>query len=161
MSKSNIDNIEPKSFISKLIKFDIKNLEESTYRIDIQFHGMEHDGPSYEGRVFINNTNACNNTAKDISNGYVGSYFVFGHGECFGDVGHCDIRKIRSPFDFSPPHPLTPIFIRLKVTEQLRDLGKQTDEFIVTVVPILAGGSQNFVSEIVKCERITIVSYDK
>ena len=54
------------------------------YRIGIEFHGLDHSGPSYEGMVFINNSEATLKTPTTIKNGYVGSYHIFGHGGCFG-----------------------------------------------------------------------------
>lgn len=150
---------KPKIFISEPLKFDIKKLDNSFYRADLEFHGVEHDGPSYEGRVFINNPEADEDTPLSLVNGYVGSYFIFGHGGCYGDIGHCEITE-RSPFDFRPPHPLTPIFLRLKITDQIKELGKSTDEFKVTIVPILAGGSNLLDNDVVNLESISIVTYN-
>jgi hypothetical protein len=94
---------------------------------------VEHSGPSYEGRVFINNTGANEDTSLTLDKGYVGSYYIFGHGACVGDVGHCQVME-RSAFDFRPPHPLTPIDLHLIITDQIKQLGKDTDEFIVSIV---------------------------
>jgi tyrosinase len=150
----------PKVFISKPLKFEIKKLENSFYRADLEFHGIEHSGPSYEGRVFINNPEANEDTFLSIDKGYVGSYFVFGHGGCYGDTGHCEVTE-RSRFDFRPPHSLTPIYLRLVITNQIKELGKNTDEFIVSIVPVLAGGSDNFDNEdVVRLDSISIVSYN-
>ena len=51
---------------------------------------------------------------------YVGSFFIFGHGGCFGDVGHCDIPTVRDPFDLRPAHQLEPAVRILTVTEPLQ-----------------------------------------
>jgi len=42
------------------------------------FHGLsvDHSGPSYEGRVSLNNPNANEITKLDLYNGYVGSYNI-------------------------------------------------------------------------------------
>ena len=120
-----------------------------------------HSAESYEGRVYINNRDANQNTAKTSPNGYVGSFHIFGHGGLYGDVGHCEIRKERRPFDYRPPHQLTPLYKRLIVTRDLLRLGKNTDKFTITIVPILAGGSIiRIVQEIVKVERISLITYD-
>ena len=68
------------------------------YRADLELYGIDHSGPSYEGRVFLNNPRADENTALDIKNGYAGSYNIFGHGGCLGDLGHCDVKQ-RRPYD--------------------------------------------------------------
>ncbi len=150
---------KPNVFISEPLKFDIKKLENSFYRADLEFNGVEHSGPSYEGRVFINKPQANEDTALSLEMGYVGSYFIFGHGGCYGGVGHCDVTK-RSSFDFRPPHPLTPIYLRLIITNQIKQLGRDTDEYIISIVPILAGGSKYTDSELVRLDSISIVSYN-
>ena len=37
-----------KKLVSAPLKFDIKKLGDKFYRIDLQFHGIDHSGPSYE-----------------------------------------------------------------------------------------------------------------
>ena len=129
--------------------------------MDLQFHGIDHSGPSYEGRVFINNPQADQNTATTLKNGYVGSYHIFGHGRCFGDVGHCEIRRAISPFDYRPSHPLTPAFKRIRITDQIKKIGNDRKELVVTIVPILSGSLEDQNEDVVKLERISIVSYNK
>ena len=104
----------------------------------MEFHRVDHSADSYEGRVFLNNLNASQDTPKILKEGYVGSYHIFGHGGCYGDVGHCEIRRDRRPYDYRPPHQLTPLYKRLIVTDALRKFGKDTDKFTVTIVPVLA-----------------------
>lgn len=81
----------------------------ATTRVDLIFYDVDHSGPSYEARVFVNKPNARADTARDVEHGYVGSFSVFGHGGCYGDVGHCDIDQgTHDDFDVRPPHALTP-----------------------------------------------------
>src|SRR6185436_18305022 len=54
-------------------------------RADLVFYGVDHAGPSYEARVFINNPNADADTERVDEQGYAGSFSVFGHNGCFGD----------------------------------------------------------------------------
>src|SRR5690348_16357380 len=56
-------------------------------RADLIFEGVDHSGPSFEGRVFLNNPNATADTPATAENGYAGSFHIFGHGICLGDVG--------------------------------------------------------------------------
>jgi hypothetical protein len=150
-----------KPYISEPISLNIKKLENPFHRADLEFHGVDHSSESYEGRVFINNPDANQNTSKTSTNGYVGSFHIFGHGGCYGDIGHCEIRKEKRPFDYRPPHPLTPLYKRLILTDDLLRLGKNTDKFTVTIVPILAGGSTDRdVRDIVKVDRISLITYD-
>src|SRR5437870_1522970 len=131
---------QAKTYVSKEINLDLANLENPFKRADIEFDGIDHSGPSYEGRVFVNNKNANQSTPKTYDNGYVGSFYMFAHSGCYGDPGHCEIGTGRRPYDYRPSHPLTPAYKRVIATEKLRELAKTTDKFIVTVVPIVASG---------------------
>ena len=93
--KNKVNSKEPGVYISREIILDISRLENEFYRADIELHEVDHSGPSYEGRVFLNNRKANHKTELILANGYVGSYNIFGHGGCFGDVGHCDIPAER------------------------------------------------------------------
>lgn len=164
-SKNNVSKPQSHSDAKKLVsgplKFDIEKLDNTFYRVDLQFHGIDHSGPSYEGRVFINNPQADQNTPTTLENGYMGSYHIFGHGRCFGDVGHCEIRRAISPFDYRPSHPLTPAFKRIRITDQIKKIGNDRKEFVITIIPILSGSLEDQTEDVVKLERISIVSYNK
>ena len=153
---------EPKIFVSKPLVLDIKKLAHSFYRADLEFWGIDYSGPSYEGRVFINNSKANSKTRMTIKNGYVGSYFIFGHGKCFGDIGHCEIRKEKDPYDLRPAHPLTPAYTYITITDQLIKIGKNTTEFVVTIVPALSSGTiADDEEDVIKLDKIQIITYNK
>jgi hypothetical protein len=61
-------------------------------RADLTFSGLDHSGPSYESRVFFDTPHADAGTPLKPAAGYVGSFSVFGHGGCFGEHGHCQVR---------------------------------------------------------------------
>ena len=151
-----------KVYVSKPIKIDFKNLENLFERADLEFYDIEHAESSFEGRVFLNNPDANINTEKTKENGYVDSFYVFSHGGCFGDAGHCDIRKERRKYDTRPVHPLTPTFTTVTITSMLKEISKKTNEIIVTVVPVPMGGSDmcNF-EDIFKFKKLSLVTYDK
>jgi tyrosinase len=155
---------EPKIYVSKEIAFDISKLENEFYRADIELHNVDHSGPSYEGRVFLNNPAANHKTELTLDNGYVGSYNIFGHGGCFGDVGHCDIPTVRRMYEYRPSHHLKPQYKRLIITDALKKLGGKTTKFTITIVPVLPG---TFIEDtrlgnkdIVQFEKIGIITYD-
>lgn len=158
-SKSKSANkVNPVPFVSKPLKLDIKK-RKNVSRIDIEFWGVDHSGPSYEGRVFINNPKADISTKMVPENGYVGSYYVFGHGQCFGDVGHCDVMENSDPL--SPSHPLTPLFKVLTVTDMIKKVGQKTDQYVITIVPNIASGTMfENLDRVVKLAQIQIVPYD-
>src|ERR687894_86961 len=99
---------KPKIYISDPIPLD--KTGKALYRIDLEIYGLDHGGASYEGRVYVNNRDANQDTPKKEENGYVGSFNVFAHGGCFGDLGHCDIMPDRRVYDLRPSHPLTQMF---------------------------------------------------
>jgi hypothetical protein len=93
-------------------------------RADLVFKGVDHSGLSYEVRTFLNNLEADETTPRTVEEGYGGRFVIFGHGGCYGDVGHCEIpTEPRGPYDFRLPHPLTiskdPIRSNRGLTESL------------------------------------------
>lgn len=111
--------------------------EEFT-RADVVVTGVDHSGCSYEVRLFLNNPGADGSTPRDATTGYAGRFHVFGHGGCFGDVGHCDVPPpSHDPTDLRPPHPLTPLSTYVTVTAALRrllDAGEGLET--LTMVPL-------------------------
>ncbi|MDQ3849141.1 MAG: tyrosinase family protein [Actinomycetota bacterium] len=110
-------------------------LDPSTRRADIEFHNVDHAGASYEGRVYLNNPDADASTGYDDPS-YAGAYHIFGHGGCFGDQGHCDVRERRS-YDPRAAHPLTPARKVVIATEAVKRAIKNGGQATVTVVPIV------------------------
>src|SRR5690348_16641720 len=98
-----------KIYVSKPIRVDTTGLKGDYKRADIVFHGVDHSGASFEARVFLNKPEANENTPKTPENGYAGSFHILGHGQCYGDVGHCDIPTEQRLYDPRPSHPLTPV----------------------------------------------------
>lgn len=107
-------------------------------RFDLILRGVRHIGCSYEGRVFFNNDDANEKTKRTLKNGYAGSFFVFGKGDCYGASGHCDPRTDRLPYDDTPPPPSLPMEIHLEVTDALLKIAKRSKSaaMTLTVVPI-------------------------
>lgn len=109
-------------------------------RVDLEFRAVDHSGPSYEGRVFLDNPSADSSTPAEESEGYAGSFYVFGHGGCFGELSHCDVREQPAGvYDRRPPHQLTPQFKTVTVTEAVRRLleTSQGESFQITVVAVV------------------------
>jgi hypothetical protein len=138
---------------------DTSALGTDFYRADIEFIGVDHAGSSYEGRVFLNNPSADEQTPRSPDAGYAGSYFIFGHGGCLGDVGHCDITP-RNAFDPRPGHPLTAARKVLIATDALRRI-LPTGELTVTIVPVIrsVGPKSPDDANIVKLQGVRVVTY--
>lgn len=107
-------------------------------RADIVVLGLDHSGLSYEVRVFLNSPDATADTPRDDQHGYAGRLTVFGHGGCYGDLGHCDVpAPSTDPTDLRPPHPLTPLDTFVTITDALnRVLDHDGALATITLVPI-------------------------
>ncbi len=155
-NKNNVGNI----FTSPPIQISSNDKEHEYYRADIIFYGVDHSGPSYEGRVFLNNTEANEKTPLDDENKYAGSYYIFGHGGCFGDAGHCEIIPRRT-FDSRPSHPLIGITKSIEATNMIKKTLQTNDKITITIVPIIAkGGRKSNIKDVVYLERIRINGYE-
>jgi hypothetical protein len=118
-------------------------------RADLEFRGVDHSGPSFEARIFFENPRADASTPREESEGYAGSFFIFGHGGCFGELGHCDVKDESSAvYDRRPAHPLTPYFKTVIVTDALRRLLQTNadDTFSATVVAVVPDNATSHVA---------------
>jgi hypothetical protein len=138
---------------------DTTTLGREFTRADIEFEGLDHSSASYEGRVFLNKPDADARTPLNDP-AYAGSYFIFGHGGCLGDVGHCDVMP-RRPFDPRPAHALTPTRKVVIATNPLRRALSTGAELRITVVPRILSTSPRLgrPDDIVKFERVLIITY--
>lgn len=130
-------------------------------RADLEFIGVDHSGASYEARVFLNNPGADESTQTTEESGYAGSFHIFGHGGCFGDVGHCDIIKEPDEFDPRPSHPLAPIRKVVIATEAIKKAAAQSANISVTVVPVVTCWTEKCeLEDVLKFDHINLVTYD-
>lgn len=132
---------------------------------DLQFHGVDHSGISLQVRVFLNNDDATAETPTDEASGYAGTFHIFGHGGCFGGLGHCDVRNRRvHPYDYRLPHRLESTMRSIEVTDtlkRLRNVG--TSEVTVTLVPIpykVGGPVGRDVHDELRLDSIGLVTYE-
>jgi hypothetical protein len=139
--------------------------DDPYYRADLTFYGIDHSGPSFEGRVFLNNPDADASTPTEEASGYAGSFYIFGHGGCFGDEGHCEVPAgPASPFDRRRPHALTPAtrtVIATDTVKRLVEAGETTAT--VTVVPVVrpsALASAEDAAEVLHLQQVALLTYD-
>lgn len=153
-------NPVPKIYHSKPILFDIQKIDGKMYRADVELYGVDHSGMSYEGRIFLNNTNANQETPKNIDNGYAGSFYIFGHGgKCFGDIGHCTVPAHQRRFDHRRSHPLTPIYTRVIVTETLEKIAKTTNQITISIVPVVTRTKKKYSESILRFKKLKLITY--
>jgi len=147
-----------KKFVSQ--KIALESLTQQFYRADIVFEGVEHAGASFEARIFLNNDAANENTSTVGEQGYAGSFHVFGHGGCFGQVGHCEVRGNPRPYDPRPGHPLTPARKTVIATAAIKRALAKSRQLTVTVVPIVRAGTPlcDF-NNVLKFDKISIRAY--
>lgn len=151
-----------KTFTSPPVPIDFAGPDHRFNRIDLEIDGIFHGEASYEGRIFFNHANADRNTPRTAENGYAGSFYIFGHGGCLGDAGHCEVNEdSREPYDFRPPHPLTPAVKQVTVTQPLQEIAKTSKEVVITIVPVVTAANELCDTDnVFRCEQMRFVSYD-
>lgn len=127
-------------------------------RADLIFYGVEHRGPSFEARIFFDFDGIPDEHTPRDSEQFAGSFTVFGHGGCAGDVGHCDVPP--GPldlFDRRPPHQLVP---QTKVVIVTDALGRLTgDEVVVSVIAVGPSASGPVAIDELTFQRFALVTY--
>jgi hypothetical protein len=136
---------------------------EPYVRADLEFHGVDHAKASFEARLFVNNPSAGPDTPTTDAS-YAGSFWIFGHGGCAGDEGHCEPPGERRPFDFRPEHQLIPVSKRVMITDKLRALVQPGEPFTVRVVPYIRPESAerlpaNLVTDVLHIDRVELNTY--
>jgi hypothetical protein len=124
---------------------------------NLEFEDLRHDGPSFSVYLYFNNPEVGDEDGVEGA-GYIGRFPIFAHGDCWGDVGHCDLpRGPIGAFDDRPPHPLTPINITVDCTEVLRGLGPAGE---ATVTALAFSLDPEKKEDILRFGRLTLVTYD-
>ncbi|HEY1277280.1 MAG TPA: hypothetical protein VGF25_20400 [Thermoleophilaceae bacterium] len=100
-------------------------------RAELVFTGVEQAGPSFEGRVFLNNPGADESTPRSPEQGYAGSFHVFGYGTPEPPA----VAEARA----GGARPAAPIEKRVRADEAAVGAALEgSDELLVTVVPVPA-----------------------
>jgi hypothetical protein len=129
-------------------------------RVDLELNGVDHAGASFAIRVFLNDPEAGPDTLASTQNShYAGSFYIFGHGPCLGDEGHCDIRTGPiHPYDLRPPHPLTAQYHRLPITSALRAVA-EGETFTATLIAVTNRGGTYQPADLLYFTRLSVVAY--
>jgi hypothetical protein len=141
----------------------LASLDGGFRRADLVFQGLDHSGPSYEVRIYFNRPDASAGTPRTPEEGYVRSFYMFGHGGCAGEPGHCDVPESRRPYDFRPQHQLTPATRWVTVTDAARRALSAGRELTVTAVPVVTTSRRARPDEdagVMALERLSLVTYD-
>lgn len=126
------------------LSFQLGSLKGGHKEAKVELHNVRKTVDSYEVRVFVNHEDATAATPTDESAGYAGSLWIFGHGECIGDAGHCEV-PVRRPTDRRPPHHNAPYNTGIDVTDAVRRVASPSSgsdtPVSVSFVVLDAGGN--------------------
>jgi hypothetical protein len=149
----------PSTFTSQPVDLDVAQNEFS--RADIEFHGVDHSGASYEARIYLNRPDADANTDTSLGEGYAGSFYIFGHGGCYGDDhGHCEVVPRRA-YDPRPEHPLARATKVVIATDAIRRALDSGNQVTVSVVPVVTSLTEKCDPEnVLDIEKIELVLYN-
>jgi tyrosinase len=109
----------------------------SFQQAEIRLHRVPQLPRSCFIRVFLNLPDANASTSIEDPH-YAGYLAIFGHADCIGGPGHCDLPPSRPrPYDQRPRHHNTPRNHRVKVTETAKKLFEDgTTSLQITLVVI-------------------------
>ncbi len=103
-------------------------------QVTLVFTGVEQAGPSFEGRVFLNNAGAGAQTAREPASGYAGAFHVYG----YGTPAPPAVAAAQAARRAGVP-PVAPIEKRVDAdAEALRAALAGSDQLTVTVVAVPA-----------------------
>ncbi len=117
--------------------FAVRALAEAHGRVDVELGGVDQAVPSYEGRLFLNNPEADRETIRDEDSGYLGSFFVFGKVQCWGeDEGHCDPASDRRFDRRHPPGRHAKIRVTVPEGRLARLIARGAEQATISVVAV-------------------------
>jgi tyrosinase len=141
-------------FVSKPIAVP-KPVQKSFQRAEIRLHRVPQLPRSCFIRVFLNLPDANASTPITHEN-YAGYLAIFGHADCIGGPGHCDLPPGRPrPYDQRPRHHNMPRNHRINVTETTRSLlSKKATSLQITLVVIGADYRED--NELLRMEGVSL-----
>jgi len=127
------------------------------------FYDVDHSGASFTAPVFLDASDVGAATPLDPEAGFAGSFVIFGHGGCAGDLGHCDVpEKRKDPFDNRPLHPLTPQTKTVDITRALKRLldAGPVEELRVSVLALLPGEEEARLGDVLFFSAMRLLAFD-
>ena len=129
-------------------------------RVILEFEGVDHDGPSFTVLTYLNNPDVADDAGRDESENFAAAFTVFAHGDCWGDIGHCEPRRERvSSFDVRPEHPLTGANFTLDITDAVKRLvtTERIDKLTVTALVTTADDRE---AEPLRFDALSLVVFE-
>jgi tyrosinase len=122
-------------FVSAPMRVDKK--AKNFRKAEIRMHWVPQLARSCFVRVFLNQPGADASTPVRGNPHYAGYLAIFGHGECYGGPGHCDLPPPRArAYDQRGRNHNTPRNHRLDVTDAARTLLEKGDQLQITLLVI-------------------------
>lgn len=122
-------------FVSKPIRIDKK--VKKFRKAEIRLHWVPQLVRSCFVRAFLNQPGADASTPLRGNPHYAGYLAIFGHGECYGGPGHCDLPPPQArAYDQRPRSHNTPRNHRIDVTDVAKALLEKSGEVQITLVVI-------------------------
>ena len=122
-------------FVSKPIPIDRK--VKSFRKAEVRLHWVPQLMRSCFVRAFVNQPGADATTPVRDNPHYAGYLAIFGHGECYGGPGHCDLPPARArAFDQRPRSHNTPRNHRIDITQATRTALEKSDALTLTLIVI-------------------------
>lgn len=120
---------------AEVVGFSLASIEPTFDKAELEFQNVLHSHDSCEIRVFLNQPDATAATPTVGNDRYAGSVFLFGHGDCPGDAGHC--APDRGPidqFDIRRSSHTQPFNAAVDVTEAIQKLSGSTEVSVNLIV---------------------------
>jgi tyrosinase len=122
-------------FVSAPIKIDPK--AKDFKKAELRMHWVPQLVRSCFVRAFLNDPGADASTPIHENPHYAGYLAIFGHGECYGGPGHCELPPPRARrFDQRPRSHNTPRNHRLDITAAAHRMLQTGDELQITLLVI-------------------------
>jgi tyrosinase len=114
----------PQAELTPTMVFNLGEVEQGVEKASLAFYGLKKTKESYQVRVFCAADGYDATSERKDNPAYGNTLYLFGHGECGGGPGHCDLRKTRRRYDRRPEHHLTPYNTALDVTKAVQHATK-------------------------------------
>jgi tyrosinase len=145
-------------FVSKRLEIP-DSVRGAFHQAEVRLHRVPQLPRSCFVRVFLNLPDADAQTPLTDEH-YAGYLAFFGHGECYGGPGHCDLPPARPrPYDLRGRHHNTPRNHRINVTACARRL-LDKGERALTITLVVIGADYIEDHELLRLEGVSLNFFD-
>lgn len=140
--------------------FPTSALRAEPRRVDVELHGVDQAVPSYEGRLFLGNEDAARETPLTEEEGFLGSFFIFGKVECWGeDEGHCHPASDRKFDRRRPPGRHAKVRVTVPADRVARLVERTGGEATLSIVAVATARPGETPDTAVRFDRLSFITY--